>query len=58
MNGDPRDVDPQKQARPGHLAEPVICRKYLPMQLERVPVSSINPASYNPRLDLRPGDGD
>jgi hypothetical protein len=28
------------------------------MQLDRVPVSSINPAPYNPQLDLKPGDPD
>ena len=28
------------------------------MTIERVPVSKINPAPYNPRKDLRPGDPD
>jgi ParB-like chromosome segregation protein Spo0J len=26
------------------------------LELERIPISEINPAAYNPRQDLRPGD--
>jgi DNA modification methylase len=28
------------------------------MQIEKVPINSINPAPYNPRVDLKPGDPD
>ena len=26
------------------------------MQIETIPIEKINPASYNPRKDLKPGD--
>jgi len=28
------------------------------MKIERIPISEINPAPYNPRVDLKPGDAD
>ena len=28
------------------------------MDIQRVPVSRLNPAAYNPRIDLKPGDKD
>ena len=28
------------------------------MHIESIPIERINPAAYNPRIDLRPGDPD
>ena len=28
------------------------------MEIQKIPISQINPAKYNPRLDLQPGDSD
>ena len=28
------------------------------MEIQKIPISKINPAKYNPRLDLQPGDPD
>jgi len=28
------------------------------MEIRKIPISQINPAPYNPRVDLKPGDPD